>query len=143
VAGWRHGVPDPAAGRRRPVRRGVGDGDDPPPGVLLVDLHDDGVERLTDGVGEQRGLDKVDDGVLVCARPLPGRTHDVGEVIQPVQHPRGDLGARAQRDADLGRVAVREPAQRCRDMRVLRQQRRVEGLLGHRAGEGGVPAPAE
>src|SRR3954454_19360373 len=97
--------------------------------VVVVHVHHDRVELLTDPLREHRGLHEVEHRLLVAAGAMVGLVHRLRQRVQPVQHPRRHVLARAQRHADLARVAVAEPAQRRGDVCILGREGAVLGLL--------------
>ena len=98
--------------------------------TLVPGLHDGCGEHLTDPGPQQPRLGQVDAGPLESVRRLARRRHLVGERGQRRHGPVGHGGPRAERQADLGGVAVGEAAQRCRDVRVRARRCRVATLVG-------------
>ena len=111
--------------------------------VLLVDLDHDRLEALADAVLQQPGLDQVEHHPLVAVGALRGLLHLLGELGQRGVHPVRHVVAGAQREADLGGVAVAEPAQRRGDVGVLGVERAVQRLGRGLAVEGDVAAAAQ
>ena len=101
-------------------------------------------EALADAVAQQERLEQIDARALEApAAPSRRGRHRLGQPRQGRARPGRRLGAGRDGEADLGRRAVGQPAQRRRDVRVGRGERAVDGLLRRRAVERRVARAAQ
>ena len=111
--------------------------------VVLVDVHDHRLEHLADTVLEDGRLDRRHDSALVLLCPSTRLLHRGGERWQRRAGPLRYLGAGGHSKAHFADVAVDEPAERGRRVRVRGGDAGVRRPGGRIAVERQVPGPAQ